>query len=174
MFLLILFLNRFRFCTIQGDPVEFSFWLILTYVCIHLLAGIIVGIIAARIPAWIEDEVNKEGTIYYLEEIENNFEIRSKRKKRSWFKKPSVYAVIIFSGIIVILSYLFPEISETQGMKALIMIVRSTCILALWYTLIGPYLLKLAQNYLKSKKSKYAVEVQRTISILVPIKIYCL
>jgi len=163
-------LDQMPFLSIHSDPVNFSFWLIMTYVGIHLLAGVVVGIIAAKIPIWIEREIKNEKTNYQLEEIEYNFELQTNRKKRSWFKKPSIYAVIIFAGTIVILSYLFPEISETQGVKALIMIVRSTCILALWYTLIGPYLLKVAQKYLGSKKNKYAEEVQRTINILVPLR----
>jgi len=163
-------LAQMPFLSIQNDPVNFSFWLIMTYVGIHLLAGVVVGIIAAKIPAWIEQELKDGKTIYQLEEKENNFELQSIRKKRSWLKKPSVYAVIIFAGTIVILSYFIPEISETQGVKALIMIVRSTCILALWYTLVGPYLLKLAQKYLRSKKNKYAEEVQKTINMLIPMR----
>jgi hypothetical protein len=163
-------LDQMPFFSILSDPVNFSFWLIITYVGIHLLAGIVVGIVAARIPGWIEQEIENEKTVYHREGRENNFELQSTKKKRSWLKKPSIYAVIIFAGIIVVLSYLFPEISETQGIKALIMIIRSTCILAVWYILIGPYLLKLAQKYLRSKQNKYAEEVQKTINILIPLR----
>jgi hypothetical protein len=163
-------LNQMPFLAIHSDPIKFSFWLVLIYISIHLLAGIAVGIFAVRIQGWLELEGKKEKTIYLPKESGSNIIIQSKRKKRSWVRKPSIYAVILFAGTLVILSYLYPEVSETQGMKALIMIVRSTCILVLWYTLIGPYLLKIAQKYLGSKKNKYAEEVQKTINILVPMR----
>jgi hypothetical protein len=154
----------------QSDPIDFSFWLILTYIGIHLLAGIVVGISAARIPSWIENETNKEKNIYQLKDSEEEFDFPTRKKKKLWFKKPSVYTMITFAGTLIILSYLFPEISETQGMKALVMIVRSTCILILWYSLVGPFLIKISQNYLRTKQNKYATEVQKTLNILIPLR----
>ena len=149
---------------------SFSIWLISAYIGIHLLAGLAVGVLAARIPGWIEQEIKKKKKIYLLEDQENKLEIKTDRKRRFWLQKPSAYVIIIFAGILVILSFLFPEISETQGLKAVVMIVRSTCILILWYSLVGPYLLKLSQKYFRSKQNKYAEEVQKILNILVPIR----
>jgi hypothetical protein len=129
-----------------------------------------VGIIAAKIPRWIEREVGNEKRTYRLEEGNYNLNLKSEKKKRKWVQKPSAVAITILASSIVIFSYLFPEISETQGMRAVVMILRSTSILFLWYSLLGPYFLKLSQKYFKSKQSKYATEVQKTLNILIPLR----
>jgi len=163
-------LIQLPFITVSSDPLRFSFWLIITYIGIHLLAGITVGIIAARIPGWIKLEIEKEKRVYRLEEETHNLEIKSKKNKRKWVQKPSAFVIIILACLIVIFSYIFPEISETQGMRAVVMILRSTSILFLWYSLVGPYLLKISRKYFKSKQNKYAKEVQKTLNILVPLR----
>jgi len=163
-------LGQLPFITLQNDPLQISFWLISTYIGLHLLAGITVGALAARIPDWIDREVSEEKRKYVLEEGNYNLDTKSEKKKKKWIQKPSAVAITILASIIVILSYLFPEISETQGMKAVIMILRSTSILFLWYSLIGPYFLKLSQKYFKSKQNKYATEVQKTLNILIPLR----
>jgi hypothetical protein len=152
------------------NPLEFSFWLIVTYVGIHLIAGVSVGIVAPRIPGWIRNELKKQHNLIRLDEIENKPEIPTGKKKKSWLKKPSAYLIISIAGLIVLLSYLFPEISETQASRAGLMIVRSTCILILWYTLIGPYLLRVIKNFLKSKQYAHAQEVDKAFQFLVPLK----
>jgi hypothetical protein len=163
-------LGQLPFITVQVDPLRFSFWLIITYIGIHLLAGIVVGIIAAKIPGWIKQEISKEKRVYRLEEANHHLEIKSEKKKIKWVQKPSAVAIILLASIIVILSYLLPEISETQGLRAVVMILRSTSILFLWYSLVGPYFLKLSQKYFKSKQNKYAKEVQKTLNILIPLR----
>jgi len=162
--------SQLPFLTVHTNPFQFSFWLISTYIGLHLLAGITVGIIAAKIPVWINREIGDDKSVYKLEEGTYNPDLESDRKKRKWVQKPSAVAITILASVIVILSYLFPEISDTQGMRAVVMILRSTAILFLWYSLIGPYFLKLSRKYFKSKQNKYATEVQKTLNILIPLR----
>ncbi len=50
------------------------------------------------------------------------------------------------------------------------MIVRSVCIMILWYILLAPLLINMYQRVVKSKQNTYASEIQRTIQILPPMR----
>ncbi len=163
-------LKQIPFIAIQKNPVHFSFWLIVTYVGIHIIAGILVGIMASRMPAWLEKELRQQRSILRIREGVTNFEISMRKKKRSWLKKPSTFFILSLATIIIVFSYIFPDISETQGLQAIIMIVRSTCILILWYAVAGPYLFKLSKHFLRSKQNAHAREVEKTMRILIPIR----
>jgi hypothetical protein len=93
-----------------------------------------------------------------------------KNKRRFWLKKPSIILIISIAGSIIVLSFLFPEVTKDQGAQAIILIIRSTCILFLWYYLIGPFLIKKVQKYLDSKQNLHAKEVERTLQFLRPLK----
>jgi hypothetical protein len=163
-------IKQVPFLPIQDYPVQFSFWLIVSYVSIHIIAGILVGIMAARMPAWLEKEIRHQRNILQISEGIANFEISMSKAKRSWIKKPSTYVILSLAVIIIFLSYVFKDISETQGMQAIIMIIRSTFILIVWYTVAGPYLLKLSKRFLRSKHNTHAREVEKTMQILIPMR----
>jgi hypothetical protein len=163
-------LKQIPILSVQENTVYFSFWLILSYVSIHLIAGILVGLTAARMPAWLENEISHEGNRLRIREGITNFEISMNKEKRSWIKKPSSYVILSLAAMIIVFSYIFPEISETKGMQAITMIIRSTCILIVWYTVAGPYLLKLAKRFLRSKQNVHAKEVEKTMQILIPMR----
>ena len=159
-------LKQLPFFTPQSDPLDISLWLITIYIGIHLLAGIGVGILAAKVPGWIAQEIKNDRKKYKIDGSPPVLEIKTNRKKKNWLQKPSSLLILLLAGIIIVSSYIFPEISGTQGVKALVMIFRSICIMFLWYMLVGPYLFKIYQKFLKSKQNAYAEEVQQTIQIL--------
>jgi hypothetical protein len=163
-------IQQIPFVSPGSEALQFSFWLLSIYTGVHALAGIFSGIIAPKIPDWLKSEHEKRSEILIMENWEEIEDVRTYKKKRSWIRKPSAYLIISLAGLIVVLSYLFPEISESQASQAIIMILRSTCILILWYSLLGPYLLKISQNYLKSKQNVHATEVQKTLHILTPMR----
>jgi hypothetical protein len=163
-------LAQMPFFNFQDSPVQISFWLISVYIGVHLLAGIAIGIIASKIPNWIRRGIRDQKRGYQLKEGSYNPNQKSEKIKRKLVQKPSAVLITILAGSIVVFSYLFPEISESQGMQAVIMILRSTAILFIWYSLIGPFFLKLSQNYFRTKQNKYATEIQRTLNILVPLR----
>jgi hypothetical protein len=159
-------LNQLPFFNPPSDPLNISFWLITIYIGIHLLAGIGIGILSAKVPGWIAQEIKNDGKKYKIDGSPPVLEIKTNRKKKNWLKKPSSLLILLLAGVIIISSYIFPEISGTQGVKALIMIFRSISIMFLWYILVGPFLFKIYQKFLKSKQNAYAEEVQQTIQIL--------
>ncbi len=159
-------LNQLPFFTQQLDPLDISFWLISIYISIHLLAGIGIGVLASKVPGWIAHEINNDRKKYMIDDKPLSLKIKIDRKKKNWLQKPTSLLILLLAGVIIVSSYIFPEISEKQGLKALIMIIRSICIMFFWYTLVGPFLFKMYQKILKSKENAYAEEVQQTIQIL--------
>jgi hypothetical protein len=159
-------LNQLPFFPQQMDPLDISFWLISIYISIHLLAGIGIGVLAAKVPGWIAHEINNDRKKYMIDDRPLSLEIKIDRKKKNWLQKPLSLLILLLAGVIIVSSFIFPEISEKQGVKALIMIIRSICIMFFWYTLVGPFLFKMYQKFLKSKENAYAEEVQQTIQIL--------
>lgn len=147
-----------------------SIWLISIYIGIHLFAGAGIGLFSVKIPAWIKSELQNNPERYRLRDGEEKFQIKVKRKKKNWLQKPSNLVILILALAIVGSSYIFSEISETQGFHALVMIVRSVCIMSIWYVIIGPQLLKLYKKFIKSKRDTYAAEVENTIHRLTPLR----
>ncbi len=159
-------IRQLPFFTLESIDVNFSFWLITIYILLHLTAGISIGWVAAKVPGWISEEIVREKKIYKLDETVKFNDLKVNRRKKSWLRKPSGVAVLLLAGILIILSYIYPEISEKQAVQALVMIIRSVCIMVVWYIIMSPILIKFYKRFLKSREQTYAIEVQRTIQIL--------
>ena len=158
--------NRIPFLADFSEHVNFSLWLISIYIGIHLIAGIVVGIFAARVPAWLESEINNHDQTYRIDFIPANVERPDSKKRRRGLRKPSLIIILSLAATLFISSYLFPEISRSQGMKAAAMIVRAAFIMLLWYTLLGPLLMKLYRRMIKHKETAYAAQIHEAIDIL--------
>jgi len=50
--------------------------------------------------------------------------------------------------------------------KGLYILLRSVLILSLWYVILGPLILRLVKNYLKTKQSSYEEQINHTLDIL--------
>ena len=157
-------ISQFSFIPQISDQINFSNWLIALYIGIHLLAGAGIGLIAARLPKWLDQELKITGDLR-IKFIPPGAELLTLKKRKRGLKKPSVAAIIFLAASLFIASYLYPEISRTQGMEALIMIIRAAFILLIWYSLLGPQLLRLYQHWAKDKKTRYAQQVQEAIDI---------
>ncbi len=159
-------IDQLTFIPFIIEEIDFSFWIIAIYIGIHLCAGIAVGIFAAKLPDWVSKEISHGNAHRRIEDVSNYNGTIIKKKKKRWYQKGTTIAIVFLSIGIIISSYLFPEISETQGIKAIIMIVRATCIMFLWYVLLGPLVFKLYKKYIRKKKNAYTAEVRNAIDIL--------
>lgn len=150
--------------SIQSIPV--SFWLIGVYVFVHLLAGFLSGLFAGRIPAWItETEVSfSDPELFLAEEPAEN--LKPRRKRRSWWKRPSGIFVFLMSVTIITLSYVIPEFNTESALRVVIMLIRSVLVLAVWYFFAGPLLRKMYKKFLSQKQHVYANEVETVVSLL--------
>jgi hypothetical protein len=131
-----------------------------------LLAGIGIGLLSARLPVWIKDELDKRNDDRQWTPLPRKISLSEKKKRGRWIRKPTTIAVLLLTLVMVAGSYFFPEISTSQGMRALIMILRATAIMVIWYYLFGPLFLKIYKKFINRKQNTYAGEVQETIEML--------
>jgi len=163
-------IGQVSFAGFNDSHLNISLWLIGGYIIIHLIAGVFVGIFSAKIPGWVEEEMenNRDIPISINEQLQ--VKSKSQKKRRKWFLKPSGVIVILLAVSIIVLTYVFPQFEDSQGKMAIVMIVRSMIIMFLWYTIAGPLLRKVYYRYLAKKKSKYSEEVEQSVRIMPLLK----
>ena len=164
-------IDQITFLDINHDQLNISLWLISGYVIIHLIAGVLVGIFAAKIPGWVKIEM--EDNHDFSAVISNKMQEQSKsnRKRKNRFLRPGSIAIMLLALSIIILTYVFPQFNDSQGKMAIIMIVRSIVIMFIWYAIAGPLLRKIYYRYLANKKSKYTKEVEQSVRIMPLMKV---
>ncbi len=163
-------LNQFVADSAVAGDYSLSYWLIALYITIHLAAGIFVGILAARIPVWLTRERENLPFDINLSDVGLSVPKESHGRKRGWLGKTSGIVILLMAMVLVVASYIYPEIPLSQGQKAIVMILRSIVIMFIWFTLLSPVLLKLYRRFLSNKQSSYASEVQQAISIMMPLR----
>jgi len=157
------------FVSTEKVSIAFSYFLIGLYMLIHLTCGVFFGIVAGRIPKWIN---NFSGEIEYDKIIPTD-EIKKReeeRKRRPWFRKRSGIFLITMSLILVLLSYLGNEFEPNLPLNILIMFIRSIIITLLWFIFISPIATKLLQRFLNNKKSAYSSEMGNILNLLPEMK----
>ena len=149
-----------------GEIGRISLWIIGIYAAIHLYAGLTAGLIASRLPAWIEKAEVEVDMCQIKKENIPVVEKKKIRRRRMWIRKPSGILIFILAVAIVILTYVFPHFSESVGIKAVIMIIRSFLIMSVWFFILSPHVLKFYKKFFKEKRGKYSDEVSSAISLL--------
>lgn len=141
------------------------------YVGIHLFAGIISGYTAGKLPLWIEREKKSPNLISILSELEeimNN--TQNKKKKKSWWQKKSGIVLIVMMILMLGFSYLFPEFGSGNVSQIVIMLLRSTFIMIIWFFLLSPILLKYFRRYLSKQQKSYSKEIENIINLFPYLK----
>lgn len=149
-----------------GTAIQFSLILILGYSALHVIAGIFVGIAAPLIAKKIKTEMqeNRGRQLAQFNEQVNGMKIP--KKKKGFLGKSSGYMIFLLAFVIIILSYFFPVFDESQGLAALIMILRSIVIMGVWYFWLAPFILKKMRRFLARKENQYAREIHGIIDTL--------
>lgn len=150
----------------QGGSFNFSFSYILVgvYLSIHVIVGFMVGLFAGKLPFWIEDVIEENG-IEITAFQDSNFDItkKKKRKHKRWWQRPSGIILFSFAAVMVVLSYIYPEFGSNKAYEIMIMMLRATVIMVVWYTLIGPLLLKYLRRFIKNKQNIYSTEIIKIV-----------
>lgn len=149
---------------IDHPEINYGYILIATYVLLHLLAGLFIGLIAGKLP----EKINYyKGVIpKYISSI-NSEEIpgREIRKKKSWFLRPTgIFIIALLIGIIV-LTYLSPTLEDNIAISVVIMIIRSLVITFIWFVILAPIVKNYFQKYIAKRKSEYSNDLEEIISM---------
>lgn len=149
--------------------ISFSYLMLTIYISIHIVGGILFGIIARKIPNWVEDFSHKIDFDKIIPEdtIEKK---DGKRKKKFWYQKTSGIVFIILAIALIIISYTTPAFESNLPVKIITMFIRSIVITILWILLISPYAIKFLQKVLSKKKLEYTSEVENIVNLLPEIR----
>jgi hypothetical protein len=157
-----------EFLSLKID-LQFGYLLITLYLSIHLLAGIFIGYYAGKLP----EKINRYKNLIpkdLLNNIQEEFPLKQKRKKRNWFFRPSGIIIIFVSISILVYSYLYPHSLDVGSNDIVVMLIRSIVITFIWFGLIGPFIKNLFQKYLEKKKSSYSKEINYVLDLFPQFK----
>jgi hypothetical protein len=164
---------------VEAETVNISFIMISIYIFIHLSAGIIIGLIAGKLPMWI---LNSD-----FNNLRENFSLSNEHKikssdltSRGSINKYKISFVTFFfilvSVALLILSILFDQDLVKNFPNILIIILRGMFFLTFWFLAIKPLAGKLITKLLNKNSRKHAEEVSNIISFLPQLRIivnYC-
>ena len=97
-------ISRIPFLPVLPEQINISLWLISLHIVIHLLAGIGIGIFAARVPAWLENELRTNHSDYQIKQIPESIEPVRAKKRRRGIKKPSVLIILLLLTTLIFAS----------------------------------------------------------------------
>ena len=144
--------------------INFSYFIVGTYLGIHIILGMIIGTFAGKFPNRITKVIyNGKAEIDNLYNSVTNPDNTNKKVRKPWWKKPTFVLLLLFITALLILSYFYPESESNKTFEVLIMIFRAISIMAIWYFLITPLIFKWLQKYLKKKRNQYSTEINRIV-----------
>ena len=137
--------------------------LIYTFLAVYFFSGIMAGFLIIRTIKLIE-LVNVSQMKIDFDKILPEFSSKKKIKRKNLY-----YFLILLVLVLLPLSYLNDVSPAWQ--KAAYLIFRSLAILILWYTLLGPFLLRLLNKILSNKREFYQEDLQGIQKILPSLKL---
>lgn len=154
---------------INHPDINYGYLLVGVYVALHLVAGLLIGIYAGKLP----DKLN-----YYRKVIPSVIEVKTSgnipksenRKKRVWFLHPTGIFIILLSAGVIIISYVSPKLESNVAISVILMLVRALVITLIWYSLLAPLAMKLFQRFVTKRKSKYSKYMEEIITMFPQFK----
>lgn len=170
------YINKEWLFTNIENPINFSAILILSYIGIHLIAGLIAGVLAYRIPKFVKARLNDVNLTSDFNKIRNTSayqsqttgKVNTKRKRK--YLKPSAIIIFSISIIILITSYFYTGSEYFDVNAIMIMLARSVIIIFIWFYFIAPRIKRFMVKRISSSKNKYSKEAESVISALPIIK----
>jgi hypothetical protein len=142
---------------------DYSYFIILGYALLHLIAGLLVGVWTGFLPKRIL-RMRELQTKYNVESADS--EISVPRKKRKKAIRLVLFIIwILFLGI-YIQSFFKIGVPLLPSAMVLRILIRSVIIVLTWYFLLSPLLKKLLHKWLQQKKQQSAEQVQQVFNLL--------
>lgn len=135
--------------------------LIYTFLGIYLFSGIVVGFLIIRTIKLIQ-QVDVKQKDFKLNTVLPEISTKKNNKKGLYF-----LSILL---VVVLIPLLFYSNNFLGWQKAVYLIIRSVLILIVWYTLFGPFLIKLLNKFLLKKRQFYQTDLQDILKILPSLK----
>jgi hypothetical protein len=142
---------------------DYSFFIILWYVLIHIIAGILLGLWIGFLPAKIQMMRGFQKR-YSVEASGTALNIPRHKRKKTW----RILLLITWLALIALYIQAFFKIGDPvlPPHIALRVLVRSVIIVLTWYFLISPALKQLLHKWLQRKKQQSLQQVQQVLTLL--------
>ena len=138
------------------DSISSSQVLIGMYTSVYFIGSLFIAYIVLHLIGFIRNEENLSNIDLTVSKTES-LDTPQKKKKR----KLILIAIFILLGLLVIYG------TFTSGMKTGIYIfVRTIFILFIWFTLIGPFLLKMMNKFLTRKRADLAEDIEHIFDLI--------
>lgn len=144
---------------------DYSYFLILWYVLLHIIVGVLVGIWAGYLPRRIQllDGVQKK---YHIEPVPASGPLPGEVKK----KRPVTRKIFFLLWIALLALWLQSVISIGRPLLpahvSFRILLRSSLIILSWYFLVAPLLKKALERWLRNKKKQSASQIQKVVEQL--------
>lgn len=147
----------------SNQPTDYSYFIIIWYVLLHIIAGVLLGLWTGFLPQRIR-HMGKLQEQYPVQAIQSELTIPQRRRR----KKLRLFLFITWLLLLALYIQSFFKIGTPllPSAMALKILVRSAIIILTWYFLISPVLKKLLHKWLQQKKQQSAGQVQQVLDIL--------
>jgi len=151
------------------ESLSLSWTLVAGYVGVYIVGGILVGLLAARVPKAIAkhlDDLANQPITFSMDSIYKEVSTpltkgNKKQRRLFWW-----IGIAIALGV----SIYFSNTTNNALTSALLYLVRTLSIVAVWYFLAGPWLANLFRKWLLGKSSHYANELEEVMEVLPQLK----
>lgn len=146
---------------------SFSLILVIIYLLIHLFGAIFFAIITIRIPIWLEKNSPRFKDIneFITPDEKINSQINFSKKRKKWYKKPSRVALLLFLVAISLLTVIDSSLEKIKFIDVMVMIVRASLILFVWFKFILPFTSKIVLSLVKKYNSLKFQQVNESIDL---------
>lgn len=150
-----------------GNNIYYSKWLAISYILLHAITGVFIGIFAVRLAeksdAWRSNQVD---LIFNKNATQTHEDVKSGNKKTKWF--------FIFLWLVLVLlfvhAYLDPANSVLPAGDVLRIILRTILIVLSWYLVIAPLIMGMIKRGLRLQQIKQQLAVSEIIELIPRIK----
>lgn len=151
------------------EKFEFSHLIIITYIAIHVLAGLLLGLFILKLVKYL-DNAEPDAGKKIIEFRKSEIVINQTAHKKHWFQKPSGILILMFFLIALGLSFFLPEWVTSDAVDIILMVVRAIIIIILWFFLIAPLLRRLLSKIIANQWTKRFSEIEEILQLFPLLK----
>lgn len=144
----------------------YSIRVVAVYLLVYLIGGLIIGIVAARLPHQVSKKISEGGGIVDHEMNHPAGLVSSGSEVKRGFPIPKLVIVILF--LLVLAYYFVPGIPDS--LDPLFLIARVVLIILVWFLVVSPLLMKLLERFLRNRESTYSQDVNLALQLIPSFK----
>jgi len=146
--------------------VPYALYFAIGYIGVHILVGVLVGWLAAQLPAWLRKQNQPGKTVASdAEKVEAIPQKSLNLKKKRRFNLIFLLIWILLLGFFL-QSYFNIGPAILPKAKALQIIIRSVLLVSIWYFVVSPFLLGYLHKWLLHRRGPLQTQLQAILDLL--------